>query len=103
MIKNIPSPCCGEYSVLLSAEKDGNAIWYSPSCPKCGLTTRDKYDNKQEAIYEYEKMCIETWKRNKNGLLDWMKKKPETKEEADRRIKISEDVMPYLLGKQKIE
>lgn len=103
MVKNIPSPCCGEYGVnLVALHEDNGDIWYKGTCPKCGFTTSDSYDNKQEAIHEYETMCIATWVRNKNGLLDWMKKKPENGQEMKMREKIKEDVRPYLTGRYSI-
>lgn len=99
MVKNIPSPCCGSYDVLVrETDSDDKRVWYKASCPECGLTTIDSYDSRQEAIHEYENLCIATWKRNRNGLLDWMKK-PANGEEIKKRIRIENDMSPYLLGR----
>lgn len=97
MVKNIPSPCCGNYNVLIKHNIEKGEVWYRACCPDCGLTTNDSYDNRPEAIYEYEKMCIDTWRRNPNGLLNWLKTKPKDKDDVERRSRMYDDLSPYLL------
>lgn len=97
MIKNIPSPCCGSYGVLIKSELEGNNVWYHACCPECGFTTKDKYDNRPEAVYEYESMCINTWMRNRKGLLNWLDKKTKDEEDKRKRERIYDDLIPYLL------
>lgn len=98
MNKNIPSPCCGLYDVSIESNIEHGIVWYKAKCPKCGFGTSDVYDSRQEAVYEYEQMCINTWKKNRNGLSDWMKKQSATPEESARRIRIIEDMKPYIMG-----
>lgn len=100
MVKNIPSPCCGSYDIYISSEDDGDSMWYRASCPKCGFTTKESYDNKSEAVYEYETLCIKTWIRNRNGLMDWMKNKPKNSDDAKKRQRIEQDVEPYIMGRR---
>lgn len=96
MVKNIPAPCCGTYDIFISARSEKGRIWYTAKCPYCGLAAADESDTKQEAIYEYEQMCIDTWRRNRNGLLDWMKSLPKDTEDRARRIQIEDDVRRIL-------
>lgn len=96
MIKNIAAPCCGTYDVLIQGKEEEGKIWYKAMCPYCKLSSKDEFETKQEAIYDYEKMCIESWRRNPNGLLDWMKKKAKDEKEIKRRTRIAEDMMPYV-------
>lgn len=95
LVKNVPSPCCGSYDILIKSEiKDG--ILYHAECAECGFGTKEGKETKQEAIYDYERLCIDTWKRNPSGLLDWMKKKPKDAEDVNKRVMIEEDVRKHL-------
>lgn len=91
MIKNIPAPCCGTYDIAVSSRLENGKVLYTAGCPRCQLAG-EECETKQEAIYEYETFCKETWKRNPNGLLDWMKKPPENEKETVLRMQIEHDV-----------
>lgn len=107
MIKNVPSPCCGTYDVLITSrvhtyeenKEEKEEILYIAQCPCCGFKIKEECESKAEAIYEYESLCIQTWRRNRNGTLDWMKEKIEegNEEEKKRRIRIRRDVEKLLL------
>lgn len=107
MVKNVPSPCCGSYDVLIKSRlniytennEEKEEMLYQAQCPYCGFNTKEEYESKSEAIYEYEALCIQTWKRNRNGMMDWMKEKIEegNEEEKKRRIRICRDVEKLLL------
>ena len=102
MVKNVPCPCCGSYDVLIKSrmntyvevKEEKEELLYTAECPCCRFKPKEEFESKSEAIYEYESLCIQTWKRNRNGMMDWMKGKIEdgNEEERKKRIRIKNDV-----------
>ena len=93
MARDIPSPCCGTFSITIKEElssPEQEVVMYSCHCGECGAQYGDSADSRAEAIYNYDERCLKLWRKNPNGFQDWMKTKPKDKNDVLRRTKIYE-------------
>lgn len=98
MARDIPSPCCGSFSVTIKEQAESDAkegIRFSCCCGQCGLAFGEEADSRAEALYNYDKKCLSDWRRNPNGLQDWMRAKPKGKSDVIRRQAVIDCLNKY--------
>lgn len=95
MARDIPSPCCGSFSVAVKENIGNDKVLYSCHCGNCGIQYGNSADSRAEALYNYDEKCLSSWRHNPNGLQDWMKEKTKSKEDVIRRQAVIEHLKKY--------
>lgn len=109
MARDVPSPCCGSFSIDIKESISNNVqevrtekeslngvqwkrgksasalLKFSCHCGSCGLQYGEEADSRAEALYNYDQRCFELWRRNPNGLRAWMKEPPQDKDDVIKR------------------